>query len=88
MSGFSSLTTLSIKSKMNPEIVAQKQLDAFNARDIEVLLSIYAPDAELFIHPATPLAKGGMNWKNYSEKDFRNRTSRRYYSIESSAVTR
>lgn len=43
---------------MNPEIVAQKQLDAFNARDIEALLSIYAPDAELFAHPAMPLAKG------------------------------
>ena len=43
---------------MKPEIVAQKQLNAFNARDIEALLSIYASDAELFSHPATLLAKG------------------------------
>ncbi len=43
---------------MKPEIVAQKQLDAFNARNIEALLLIYASDAELLEHPATLLAKG------------------------------
>lgn len=43
---------------MKPEIVAQKQLDAFNARDIEGLLSTYASDAELFVHPTTLLASG------------------------------
>ncbi len=43
---------------MKPELVAQKQLDAFNARDIETLLSIYALDAELFVHPTTLLASG------------------------------
>lgn len=46
------------KSQMTPEIVVQKQLDAYNARDLEGLLSIYAADAELFEHPATLLARG------------------------------
>lgn len=43
---------------MNPEIVVQKQLEAFNNRDIEGLLSIYSSEAELVEHPATLLAKG------------------------------
>ena len=41
-----------------PESVVQRQLDAYNARDLEALLGIYAPDAELFEHPGTPLARG------------------------------
>ncbi len=56
---------------MNPEIVVQKQLDAFNARDIGTLLLIYASDAELFEHPATLQAKG----RNELEKRFQVRFS-------------
>lgn len=56
---------------MNPEIVAQKQLDAFNARDIETLLSTYASDAELFAHPMTLLTRG----KHELEKLFQTRFS-------------
>jgi len=41
-----------------PEAVVQRQLDAYNARDIEALLAIYADDAETFEHPATLLAHG------------------------------
>jgi len=36
----------------SPETVVQRQLDAFNARDIAALLAVYADDAELFDHPA------------------------------------
>jgi hypothetical protein len=42
----------------DPEAVVQRQLDAYNARDIDALLAIYADDAHVFEHPATLLAVG------------------------------
>jgi len=41
-----------------PEAVVQRQLDAYNARNLDALLAIYAADAQLFEHPATLLARG------------------------------
>jgi hypothetical protein len=41
-----------------PEVVVQRQLDAFNARDIEALLGVYSEDAQMFEHPSTLLATG------------------------------
>jgi hypothetical protein len=49
---------------MTPEEIVQKQLDAYNARDIETLLSIYAEDAQLFEHPATLLASGSAELRD------------------------
>jgi hypothetical protein len=43
---------------MNPEILVQRQLDAYNAHDIDAIVAAYADDAEQFEHPATLLAKG------------------------------
>lgn len=40
------------------EAVVQAQLDAYNARNVEALLQVYAEDAELYEHPSTLLAKG------------------------------
>jgi hypothetical protein len=45
-------------STLTPEQVIQKQLDAYNARDLEALLRIYADDALMFEHPAKLLATG------------------------------
>lgn len=42
----------------SPETIVQRQLDAFNARDVDALLAVYAEDAELFEHPAKLLAQG------------------------------
>jgi hypothetical protein len=42
----------------DPAAVVQRQLDAFNARDIDALLATYAEAAELFEHPAKLLASG------------------------------
>ena len=42
----------------SPEAVVQRQLDAFNARDVEALLAVYAEDAQLFEHPDKLLARG------------------------------
>lgn len=42
----------------DPESVVQRQLDAYNARDVDALLAIYADDAQLFEHPSKLLATG------------------------------
>ena len=38
----------------------QRQLDAYNARDVEAILATYAADAQQFEHPAKLLATGTM----------------------------
>lgn len=47
-----------MKSKTDSEAIVQRQLDAYNARDIDALLALYANDAELFEHPSKLLASG------------------------------
>jgi hypothetical protein len=42
----------------DPEAIVQRQLDAYNARDLAALLAIYADDAAMFEHPAKLLARG------------------------------
>ena len=42
----------------SPEALIQRQLDAYNAHDLDALLATYAEDANLFEHPATLLASG------------------------------
>ncbi|HEY1789512.1 MAG TPA: nuclear transport factor 2 family protein, partial [Verrucomicrobiae bacterium] len=44
----------------DPVAVVQRQLDAYNARDVEALLEMYAPDAQLFEHPSKLLADGAV----------------------------
>jgi hypothetical protein len=42
----------------DPAAVIQRQLDAYNARDMDAWLATYAADARQFEHPATLLAMG------------------------------
>ena len=42
----------------DPASVVQRQLDAYNARDLNTLLAVYAEDAELFEHPSKLVARG------------------------------
>jgi hypothetical protein len=42
----------------SPAAVVQRQLDAYNARDVDALLATYAPDARQYEHPATLLVTG------------------------------
>ncbi|WP_413672745.1 nuclear transport factor 2 family protein [Massilia cellulosiltytica] len=42
----------------SPEAVVQRQLDAYNARDLDALLATYAPAARQYALPATLLATG------------------------------
>ncbi len=44
----------------DPASVVQRQLDAYNACDIDMLMDNYAADAELFEHPSTLLASGAV----------------------------
>jgi hypothetical protein len=46
------------KPSLDPATVVQRQLDAYNARDIDALLAIYAEDAQQFEHPSKLLASG------------------------------
>ena len=45
---------------MTPEVVAQQQLDAYNAHDLDALMATYADDAQQFEHPDKLLASGAM----------------------------
>lgn len=42
----------------DPAAVVQRQLDAYNARDVDALLATYADDAQMFEHPSKLLASG------------------------------
>ncbi len=42
----------------NPEVIVQKQLDAYNARDIDGFLQTYAPDIAAYNFPATKTMQG------------------------------
>ena len=48
----------------SPEAVVQRQLDAYNARDIDALLATYAPDARQYEHPGTLLATGAAEMRD------------------------
>jgi hypothetical protein len=56
---------------VSPESVVQRQLDAYNARDIEALLAIYAPDAQMFEHPSKLLASGTQELRDRFVARFR-----------------
>lgn len=46
-----------------PEDIVQRQLDAYNTRDIDALLATYAPDARQYEHPAKLLATGAAEMR-------------------------
>jgi hypothetical protein len=43
---------------IDPATLIQRQLDAYNARDIEAFMATWAEDAEYYEHPNTLLARG------------------------------
>lgn len=43
---------------LTPEQVVGRQLDAYNARNIDIFMDFWARDAEIYQHPDTLLAKG------------------------------
>jgi len=51
----------------------QRQLDAFNARDIDALLAVYAEDARMFEHPSKLLASGAADFRERYAARFQER---------------
>ena len=47
-----------MKESHDPSSVVQRQLDAYNARDVDAILATYAADAQQFEFPAKLLASG------------------------------
>lgn len=47
-----------MNTPLTPEDIVQRQLEAYNARDIEALLATYAADAQQFEHPGRLVASG------------------------------
>lgn len=43
---------------LTPAAVVQRQLDAYNARDLDALMAVYADDVQVFEHPAKRVANG------------------------------
>ena len=55
----------------DPEAVVQRQLDAFNARDLDALLAAYADDAQMFEHPSKLVAGGADAFRERFAARFR-----------------
>ena len=56
-----------------PEILAQRQLDAYNAKDIETFAACYAQDVEIFDFPSpTPTMTGRATLRERYGKLFEN----------------
>ena len=47
-----------MSNSIEPSAVVKRQLDAFNSRDIEAIMSMYLDDAEMFEFPSTLLVSG------------------------------
>jgi hypothetical protein len=66
----------------SPELVVQRQLDAYNAKDLNAWLSSYAETAQQFEHPGKLLASGHAQIRartepRFSEPDLHARLIRR-----------
>src|SRR5687767_13735689 len=53
-----------------PESVVEWQLDAYKAREIDALMATYAADAQQFEYPATLLASGAAQLREWSAARF------------------
>jgi hypothetical protein len=60
-----------MSSPADPESVVQQQLEAFNAKDLERLLAIYAEEAELFEHPSKLVGKGSAELRRRFTERFK-----------------
>jgi hypothetical protein len=59
----------------DPAAVVQRQLDAYNARDVDALLATYAEDAQMFEHPSKLLATGAVALRERFVARFHKRVS-------------
>lgn len=61
---------MSAPSNPSPEQVVQRQLDAFNTKDLAALMATYAENAEQFEHPSKLLASGAAEIRPRFEARF------------------
>src|SRR5436190_494746 len=61
-------------SSNDPESVVQRQIDAFNARDIDAPIEVYAEDAQMFEHPSKLLASGTAAFRERYTARFQERS--------------
>jgi len=54
-----------------PEAVVQRQLDAYNAHDLDALMATYADDARHYEYPETLLASGAAQLRDRFLERFR-----------------
>lgn len=54
----------------SPEHVIQRQLDAYNAKNVEALVAVYADDAQTFEHPSKLVASGVSELRQRFEARF------------------
>lgn len=58
-------------SAADNEAVVQRQLNAYNARDIDAFMACWAADAKIYAHPDTLLADGAAAIRARHETRFR-----------------
>jgi hypothetical protein len=58
---FHFLDVLMTSLPTDPESVVQRQLEAYNAHDLDGFVATYADDATLFVHPSEVLISGAEN---------------------------
>lgn len=51
-------STIALAGKETPEQLVQRQVEAYNARNLDAFLATYGDDAQLFDFPDKPLARG------------------------------
>ena len=62
---------MSAPSKFSPEQIVQRQLDAYNAKNLDALMATYADNAEQFEHPSKLLASGAAEIRPRFEARFK-----------------
>lgn len=63
------------KEKIEPESLVQKQLLAYNLRDVQAFLEPYSDDVELYIFPNKLIGKGKEKMRVQYEEMFKNVTN-------------
>src|SRR5438128_2107641 len=59
-----------MENSTSPEAVVRRQLEAFNAHDVQALMATYAEDAQQFEYPDTLLASGAAQLRARFEMRF------------------
>ena len=63
---------LALVAEESPEIIVQKQLDAYNARDIDAFLKTYTDDVKIYNYPNTLSSEGKTSMRTGYSRLFKN----------------